>query len=67
MTLPEFNAAGDLPPDIYQATLQEVINRFGGETVRRQVMALRLERIYQIAIETGHFGTLYRFWLVYYE
>lgn len=54
MSLPELNDAGDLPQGVHPATLQEVIDRFGTDTVRRQVMALRLERIYQIATETGH-------------
>jgi len=52
--LPEFNDQGDLPSGIHQATLSEVIERFGVRTTRRQVLALRLERIHQLASATGH-------------
>jgi hypothetical protein len=52
MNLPEFNEQGDLPSGIYQAALSEVIERFGVATARRQLLALRLERIYQLASAT---------------
>jgi hypothetical protein len=52
--LPHFNATGDLPPGIYQASLLATIERFGRANVRRQIMAYRLERIYQMASATGH-------------
>lgn len=54
MALPDFNDAGDLPPGIHQATLGEVVERFGTTAAKRRVLALRLERIYQLAVETGH-------------
>ncbi len=54
MPLPEFNKNGDLPQGIYYAKLKEVLNRFGKESTRRKTLALRLERIYQIAVSTGH-------------
>ena len=52
--LPPFTASGDLPPGIYLAKLEEAHRRFGAGTQRRQIMALRLERIYQVAVGTGH-------------
>jgi hypothetical protein len=52
MNLPEFNEQGDLPSGIYQAALSKVIERFGVATARRQLLALRLERIYQLASAT---------------
>lgn len=51
---PDFNEHGDLPPGIYQGTLEEVIERFGRETLRRIIMAQRVERIYSSAMKTGH-------------
>lgn len=41
MALPEFNEAGDVPPGVYPTTLDEVLARFGGGTVRRQEVAER--------------------------
>ena len=55
MALSKFNDQGDLPPGIHQATLSEVIQRFGTTPVKRSVLALRLTRIiYQLAVGTGH-------------
>ena len=54
MNLSEFNEQGDLPSGIHQAALPEVIERFGTTTPRRQVLALRLERIYKLAYATEH-------------
>ena len=51
---PDFNEEGDLPPGIYRATLNEVIEHFGQDTQQRQIMAHRLEHIYSLAIGTGH-------------
>jgi hypothetical protein len=51
---PDFNEHGDLPPGIYQGTLEEVMTRFGRGTPQRVIMAQRLERIHSLAIETGH-------------
>lgn len=50
----EFNEAGDLPPEIHQATLDDVLQYFGQSTPQRQVMARRLEQIYTLAVSTGH-------------
>ena len=54
MALPDFDNQGDLPPGIHQATLSEVIERFGATPAKRRVLALRLERIYKLAVGTGH-------------
>jgi hypothetical protein len=49
----EFNSNGDLPVGIYQATIIEVIQYFGTSTLQRQIIARRLERIYNLARGTG--------------
>jgi hypothetical protein len=53
MALPAFDEHGELPPGVYQATLQEVLDRFGTGTAQRRVVADRLARIYQLASSTG--------------
>jgi hypothetical protein len=52
--LPAFQENGDLPPGIHQASLQEVMLRFGVSTRRRKVVSERLERIFRVAVTTGH-------------
>lgn len=54
MEWPEFNEHGDLPPGIYQTTLAEVLRYFAVGTLQRQTVGRRLERIYRLAISTGH-------------
>ncbi|HMS41429.1 MAG TPA: hypothetical protein PKE69_14450 [Pyrinomonadaceae bacterium] len=54
MNFPEFNENGDLPIDIYQATLQEVVEHFGTQNLQRRRIAQRLVRIYDLAIRTNH-------------
>lgn len=54
MKWPHFNDHGDLPPGIHRATLSEVLEHFGQATLRRQVVARRLERIYALAAATHH-------------
>lgn len=54
MALLDLNDEGDLPPGIHQATLREIVERFGTTPAKRQVLALRLERIYKLAVGTGH-------------
>jgi hypothetical protein len=51
---PEFDSNGDLPVGIYHASLSEVIAHFGNSTLRRQLVAQRLARIYKLARGTGH-------------
>jgi hypothetical protein len=53
MPIPAFTASGDLPRGVYPATLSEVIARFGGTTAQRQVVGLRLQRVYNTARGTG--------------
>jgi hypothetical protein len=53
MSLPAFTSSGDLPPGVHRATLSEVLAQFGIGAPRRQVMALRLEGLYQLAMTTG--------------
>ncbi|MGI8564974.1 MAG: DUF6932 family protein [Pyrinomonadaceae bacterium] len=50
---PEFDDNGDLPPGIHEAILAEVLRHFGTSTLRRRVVARRLERIYNLARGTG--------------
>ena len=54
MPLPEFNEAGDLPTGVHDASLAESVARFGRGYDRRKLLARRLERIHQIASQTGH-------------
>jgi len=53
MSLPEFNEHGDLPPGIHKTNLNELLNRFSTGSPKRMVLALRAERIYRIALDTG--------------
>lgn len=53
---PDFNDAGDLPVGIHQATLGEVTQHFGTGSLRREMVARRLERIYSFARSTGELG-----------
>jgi hypothetical protein len=50
---PPFDSNGDLPVDIYQASLSEILNKFGTGNPQRQAIARRLERIYLLAQSTG--------------
>ncbi len=53
MALPEFNSQGDLPEGLHQATLAEVLERFGpGSEARREATAV-LQRIHQLVTATG--------------
>lgn len=54
MSLPDFTATGDLPFGVYMASLAETVSRFGTGSYRRKLLAMRLERIYQIAAQTGY-------------
>jgi hypothetical protein len=53
MPLPEFNEQGDLPVGVHQATLDEVLTRFGHGTPQRQVVTAQFVRIYELARATG--------------
>lgn len=54
MTFPEFNENGDLPVDVYKATLQEIVEHFGTQNLQRRRIAQRLVRIYDLASRTSH-------------
>ena len=53
MALPDFNDAGDLPEGVHRATIEEVVERFGGEQDQRKAVSLRLIHIYRLAVATG--------------
>jgi hypothetical protein len=53
MPLPELDRYGDLPVGVHQASLDEVIARFGHGTPQRQLVTKRLLRIYDLARGTG--------------
>jgi hypothetical protein len=50
---PPFDEAGELPPGIHRATLQEVLERFGQGSVQRRAVSGRLKRVYELAASTG--------------
>lgn len=52
MPLPDFNEQGDLPIGVHQASLQEVIDRFGQISPQRQLVTARLLRIFELAKST---------------
>lgn len=54
MSLPAFNTEGDLPPGVYPVTLRETLDYFRPGNPQRAVVASRLERIYGLAVSTGH-------------
>jgi hypothetical protein len=53
MSLPAFNKSGDLPVGVHAATLNEVIERFGKASLRRQEQAKQLKRAWTLARATG--------------
>jgi hypothetical protein len=54
--LPELTETGDLPPGVHLDSMPEVISRFGTGSARRKILALRLQRIHRIAVQTGDLG-----------
>ena len=50
---PRFNKNGDLPRGVHKASLSDVIEHFGKGNLQRAILAQRLERIYNITVETG--------------
>jgi hypothetical protein len=53
MRLPPFNDEGDLPEGVYRVRLSEALARFSVGTPKRQAVAARLARIYQLVEKTG--------------
>ena len=47
------------PPGVHEATLSEVVERFGTNTPRRQVLASRLQELVSLARETRHLQRLF--------
>lgn len=45
MSFPEFNEFGDLPEGVYEASLSDVIARFGSGSSRRSNVTNRLPRV----------------------
>lgn len=54
MPFPNFTETDDLPSGIHPASLSDTIAGFGTGSTRRKVLALRLERIYRLAAQTGY-------------
>jgi hypothetical protein len=53
MPLPDFSNQGELPTGAHQATMDEIIARFGSGTPQRQAARARLVRIYKLIKATG--------------
>ena len=56
--LPDFNDAGDLPPGVHTATLNQIITRFGVGQRQRELVTRRFVHIYELAQRTGHLQRL---------
>lgn len=54
MALPNFEDDGDLPVGVHTALLSEILDRFGSHGAGRIAIGIRLKRIYDMAIGTGH-------------
>jgi len=52
--LPALTEIGDLPKGIHRATMAEIIDHFASSSDRRKLLALRLKRVYDLAVQTGH-------------
>jgi hypothetical protein len=53
VALPNFNEDGDLPEGVHRATLDEVVARFGQDTLQRRTVTVRLLEVYRLAAATG--------------
>ncbi len=58
MDLPEFNEVGDWPGEVHQASLEDVVVRFGAGTQRRVNLGARLRHIYGLTRQTGFLARL---------
>jgi hypothetical protein len=56
--LPLTNEFGDLPPGVYPATLDELIEYFGSGSEQRQLVTRRLLHIHTLAMRTGYLDRL---------
>jgi len=59
MSLPALLPNGYLPPGVHEATLSEVVERFGTNTPRRQVLASRLQELLSLARATGRLQRIF--------
>jgi hypothetical protein len=53
MPLPEFNDQGDLHPGLHEATLAEILQRFGPGSEAREDATATLQRIHRLVAATG--------------
>jgi hypothetical protein len=53
MPIPDFAESDDLPIGVHQASVAEVVARFGQSTLQRQLVTKRLLKIYELAYQTG--------------
>ncbi len=53
MALPAMESGGQLPEGVHEATLAEVLERFGNQSHQRTIVTQRLERIIEAAKSTG--------------
>lgn len=53
MSLPQFNANGDLPAGLYRASLNEVMSRFGSKSPKRREATEKLQKIHELVHQTG--------------
>lgn len=53
MSLPELTATGDLPPGVYQSTIEEVERRFGSDSAIRRILLGRLLHAFDLANRSG--------------
>jgi hypothetical protein len=53
MPLPNFDSQGELPTGVHQATMEEIMTRFGSGTPQRQAVTTRLLRVYNLLKATG--------------
>ena len=54
MPLPELTESGDLPTGVHRASIAELSEHFGTGSARRKLLAMRMQRVHQIATRTGH-------------
>ncbi len=54
MALPVFNETGDLPPGVHDASLDEVVERFGSTQGLRHLCTQRLQHVYSLAQRTAY-------------
>jgi hypothetical protein len=53
MPLPSFNEHGDLPEGIYGVSFAEAIARFGSGSAQRELVTVRFQRIFDLALKTA--------------